>query len=304
MYSLEKVPEKGNIRTHNKRYNLTSSRNGNPRAMSEMVRDLCRVFFDALINFRMVAEYSAAELYKANYREFLSSALTGGCQTNIHTPCWHVFTPRSAKWNDEQPPPPFHPKDAKDPEKPRRQKKKMNARYSITAAGCAVPVNEETYEYGQLDTAFIEKFPPIHSIRDEHGNPLDASQHNLDLDSTRTNTLLATEQTNNHLKEFLERVERRELAIFGQFMTETVQNLSQANLTITQQQLSEAVLEEKQEEELDENARLLIGEFKHFDPNITAQSIVTEPREGMMVVELVNDSHHTRTLWTAIIRRI
>ena len=132
MYSLKKVPEK----------DLTSSRNGNPRAMSEMVRDLCRVFFDALINLRMVAEYSAAELYKANYREFLSSALTGGRQTNIHTPCWHVFTPRSAEWNDEQPPPP---------------KKKMNARYSITAAGCAVPVNEETYEYGQLDTAFNRK---------------------------------------------------------------------------------------------------------------------------------------------------
>ena len=72
-------------------------------------------------------------------------------------------------------------------------------------------------------------------------------------------------------------------------MTETVQNLSHANLTIRQQQLSEAVLEEEQEEELDENARPLIGEFKHFDPNITVQSIVTEPREGMMVAELVND---------------
>ena len=116
----------------------------------------------------MVAEYSAPELYKANYREFLSSALTGGCQTNIHTPCWHVFTPRSAEWNDEEPPPPFHPKDVEDLEKPWRQKKKMNARYSITAQGCAVPVNEETYDYGQLDTAFIENFPPIHSIRDEH----------------------------------------------------------------------------------------------------------------------------------------
>ena len=150
-------------------------------------------------------------------------------------------------------------------------------------------MNEETYEYGQLDTAFIENFPPIRSIRDEHGNPLDASQHNLDLDSSRTNTLLATEQTNNHLKEFFERVERRELAIFGQFMTETVQKLSQANLTITQQQLSQAVLEEEQKEELDENARPLIGEFKHFNPNTTADRIVTEPREGMMVAELVND---------------
>ena len=45
MCSLKKVPEKGNIRLHNKCYNLTSSRNGNPCAMSEMVRDLCLVFF-------------------------------------------------------------------------------------------------------------------------------------------------------------------------------------------------------------------------------------------------------------------
>ena len=111
----------------------------------------------------------------------------------------------------------------------------------------------------------IEKFPPIHSIRDEHGNPLDTSQHNLDLDSTRMNNLLATEQMKYYLKEFLERVEKRELAIFGQFMTETVQNLSQGNLTITQQQLSEVVLEEEQEEELDENAHPLIGEFKHLE---------------------------------------
>ena len=169
MYSLEKVPEKGNIRIHNKHYNLTSSRNGNPRAMSEMVRDLCRVFFDAFINLRMVAEYLAAELYKANYREFLSSALTGGLQTNIHTPYWHVFTPRSAKWNDEQPPPPLHPKDAEDPEKPQRQKKKMNARYSITATGSAVPVNEETYEYGQLDTAFrVLRGSPRHPDQVRH----------------------------------------------------------------------------------------------------------------------------------------
>ena len=163
----------------------------------------------------------------------------------------------------------------------------MNARYSITAAGCAVPLNEETYNYGQLDTAFIENFPPIRSIRDEHGNPLDASQHTLDLDSTRTNPLLATEQTNNHLKEFFERVERRELAIVGQFMTETVQNLSQANLFTTCQQQSKVVLEEEPEEELDENAHPLIDEFKHFDPNTTADSIVLEPREGMMVAELV-----------------
>ena len=112
----------------------------------------------------MVAEYSAAELYKANYREFLSSALTGGLETNIHTPCWHVFTPRSAEWNDEKPPPPFHPKDVENPEKPWGHKKQMNPRYSIVAAGCAVPVNEETYDYGQLDTAFIKNMPPIPSI--------------------------------------------------------------------------------------------------------------------------------------------
>ena len=93
----------------------------------------------------------------------------------------------------------------------------------------------------------------------------------------------------NNLKKFLERAEKKELAIFGELMTETVQNLSQGNLSTTSEQQIEAELEEEQEEEMDENACPLISEFKYFDPNTTADSIVQEPEEGMMCVELVND---------------
>ena len=164
MYCLERDPVGGQILINDKTYNLTSSRNGTPHAMLEILRDLTCVFFYTLINLKPIAEYSACELYKANYREFLSSALEGGCQTNIRTHCWHVFTPRSAEWDDFTPPPSYHPNDAEDPEKPPVQKESRKKRYSIKCEGAAIPVTDSTYDFDRADPSFIQKMAPVHSI--------------------------------------------------------------------------------------------------------------------------------------------
>ena len=126
MYILEKDPASASIIISNKEYNLIQRvrETNKPVGMTPMIKDLCHVFFDALLNLHTVAEHSAKELYAANYREFLSTGLEGGRAENIQSHCWHIFTPRSAEWNDANPPISYHDGDAEDPEKKEEGKKK------------------------------------------------------------------------------------------------------------------------------------------------------------------------------------
>ena len=245
-------------------------------------------FFDTLINLRPIAEYSARGLYKANYREFLSSALEGGRQTNIHTHCWHVITPRSAEWDDFTPPPSYHPNDAEDPEKPLVQKESKKKRYSIKSEGAAIPVTDSTYDFDRADPSFIQKMPPVRSIRDEQGLPMNASLENVSLDnSIRTFPRIVTEQTRRHMTAFLERAANKELAIYGDLMNEAVQNMSIANQS--QHEAMEQGLNVEELEEGEEYEPPLIGEFQNFQQNMTAEDIIDDPAEGWMLAELITD---------------
>ena len=174
MYMLQKDPETASIIVTDKRYNLLegASVKDKPNGMTPMIRDLCHVFFDGLLHLRLVAEHSAKELYKANYREFLSTGLDTGRAQNIQTHCWHVFTPRAATWNDENPPPPFHEDDAEDPEKPKKAKKQYPTRVSFDVDGDVIPITNQTYDYSQVQEASLARLPPQRSRRSDVGDPL------------------------------------------------------------------------------------------------------------------------------------
>ena len=127
-----------------------------------MLKDICHVLFDGLINLRPIADHSARALYAAYYREFLSCSLEGGCKNPIQTHCWYICTPRASSWNDDNLPKPFHPNDAEDLEKTPKEKKTIeDSRFGIDEEGCVIPVTEEVYDYSKLNDTFIEYITPI-----------------------------------------------------------------------------------------------------------------------------------------------
>ena len=232
MYKLERNPTRGAVRISSKTYHITQcAGDGTPDGITEMLKDICHVLFDGLINLRPKADHSACALYAANYREFLSCSLEGGRKNPIQTHCWHICTPRASSWNDDNPPKPFHPNDAEDLEKPPKEKKTIeDSRFGIDEEGCVIPVTEEAYDYSKLNDTFIEYITPIQSIRQPNGDPLNATQETLNLDedasSMRINAHLATLETCRYLATFSERAHRNELAVFDQTFSETIQNMS------------------------------------------------------------------------------
>ena len=148
MYKLERNSTRREVRTSSKTYKIAQcAGDGKPDGITEMLKDICHVLFDGLINLRPIADHSACALYAANYREFLSCLLEGGCKNPIQTHCWHICTPKASPWNDDNQPKPFHPNDAEDLEKTPKEKKTIQgSRFRIDEEGCVIPVNEEAYD--------------------------------------------------------------------------------------------------------------------------------------------------------------
>ena len=259
MYKLERNPARGEVRISSKTYHVAQcSGDGTPEGITDMLKDICHVLFDGLINLRPIADHSACALYAANYREFLSCSLEGGHENSIQTHCWHICTPRASSWNDDDPPKPFHPNDTEDLEKTPKQKKTIeDSRFPINEEGCVIPVTEEAYDYSKLNDAFIQYITPIRSIRQSNGDPLNATRETLNLDedasSKRINAHLATLETSRYLAAFSERAHRNELAVFDQSFSETIQNMSLCGRIPAPEDLLQAEKEEQEEEEGEEN---------------------------------------------------
>ena len=67
LYILEKNPKDGTITGKKKNYVLAY-----PSEMNELIKDLCRVFLDELINLRPIAHLSSLCMHRRNYQDFLS----------------------------------------------------------------------------------------------------------------------------------------------------------------------------------------------------------------------------------------
>ena len=288
LFILERNPAKGQIDVSRNAYALTSIRRGTgkPIGVTQMLKDISHAFFDTLINLRPIAEHSASCLYAANYREFLSCALEGGRDRNIQIHCWHIFSPRAQNWDDDNPPPAWHANDAEDPEKPHREWKEYSHRVAIDVEGCAIPVDEESFKYQNLDEAFYEFMPPIRAVTDEDSNPLDPTEENLDT-SIRLYPQLAVQETLRYLETFVERAANHELAIFGQNFSKTVAEMTFSGHAVGQEDLEEA--EKEQELGIGDEDRPLIHRFVDFDPSTTAESIVAPAQESLICAELIND---------------
>ena len=102
MYKPERNPARGEVRISSKTYYVAQcTGDGTPDGIMDMLKDICHVLFDSLINLRPIADHSTRALYAANYREFLSCLLEGGHKNPIQTHCWHICTPRASSWNDD-----------------------------------------------------------------------------------------------------------------------------------------------------------------------------------------------------------
>ena len=86
---------------------------------------------------------------------------------------------------------------------------------------------------------------------------------------------------------FLERAANKELAIYGDLMNKAVQNMSIANQS--QHEAMEQGLNIEELEEWEEYEPPLIGEFQNFQQNMTAEDIIDDPAEGLMLAELITD---------------
>ena len=297
MYKLERNPSKGQIITLAKTYKLAScSDEGVPLGITEMIRDICHVFFDGPINLRPIADHSAHALYAANYREFLSCSLEGGRNIPIQTHCWHICTPRASSWNDNDPPQPFHAGDAEDPEQPVTQKRTIaESRFAIPDEGCVVPVNEEAFDYCKLAQKHIKWMTPIRAIRNPDGTPLDATRENLNLDEDtsahRINAQLITLQTCDYLAAFSERATRNELAVFDQNFNKTIQNMTLCGLTPAPDDLLQAQHETEQEEGEEDIERQVVCKFEDFhnDTSLIEMQLRQQPREGAITAAYVNN---------------
>ena len=86
LYILEKNPKDGTITGKKKNYVLAY-----PSDMNELIKDLCRVFLDELINLRPIAQLSSLCMRRRSYQDFLSPPSGRGIKLQIQ--CWHVFIP-------------------------------------------------------------------------------------------------------------------------------------------------------------------------------------------------------------------
>ena len=59
--------------------------------MINLIKDLCHVFLDELINLRPIAHLSSLCMHSRNYKDFLSPPSGRGVKPQIQ--CWHIFVP-------------------------------------------------------------------------------------------------------------------------------------------------------------------------------------------------------------------
>ena len=151
-------------------------------------------------------------------------------------------------------------------------------------------MNDQTYDYSKMEDSAINILPPWHAVRDKYGDPLDTTRE-LILTERRIRIFpeMAMEETNRYMKQFILKASRNELAVFGQFFSEKVQDMLNA-LKIDKEA---ARLEE--ELELEEDDHPLIIRLERFDPDTTAAELPREEpyvpteEEAFILANLCND---------------
>ena len=84
LYILQKDPARGRIKTNMKTYHLQD-----PAQYHQMLKDLCDVFLDELINLRPISYISGKCMWAKEYKDFISKP--SGLGHPIENQCWHYF---------------------------------------------------------------------------------------------------------------------------------------------------------------------------------------------------------------------
>ena len=112
LYILEKDPARGRIKTNMKTYHLQD-----PAQYDQMLKDLCDVFLDELINLCPISYISGKCMRAKEYKDFISKP--SGLGHPIENQCWHLFVPKYNCQGIHDTPPDYHEKvDAEDKNKP------------------------------------------------------------------------------------------------------------------------------------------------------------------------------------------
>ena len=112
LYILEKDPAHGRIKTNMKTYHLQD-----PAQYDQMLKDLCYVFLDELINLCPISYISGKCMWAKEYKDFISKP--SGLGHPIENQCWHLFVPKYNCQGIHDMPPDYHEKvDTEDKNKP------------------------------------------------------------------------------------------------------------------------------------------------------------------------------------------
>ena len=112
LYILKKDPAHGRIKTNMKTYHLQD-----PAQYDQMLKDLCDVFLDELINLHPISYISGKCMRAKEYKDFISKP--SGLGHPIENQCWHLFVPKYNCQGIQDMPPDYHKKvDAGDKNKP------------------------------------------------------------------------------------------------------------------------------------------------------------------------------------------
>ena len=88
-----------------------------PAQYDQMLKDLCDVFLDELINLRPISYISSKCMRAKEYKDFISKP--SGLGHPIENQCWHLFVPKYNCQGIHDMPPDYHEKvDAEDKNKP------------------------------------------------------------------------------------------------------------------------------------------------------------------------------------------
>ena len=174
IYKLEKVPESGFIKIHEKTYDLIEEVAENEPdnqypGMMDMINDLCAILLDGLVNLAPICLNSAICLTDGKYKDFLN--ILSITRKNIEPHCWHIFVPEFLA-EQQKVEHPFLDGDAEDPQKvgldPSETVKKDHilAEAEVQPEQCAIPVDQDALDYSQIqDKAFYRRLPSMRSVR-------------------------------------------------------------------------------------------------------------------------------------------
>ena len=278
LYIFQRDPVSGSIKMSKKTYNIgLLPRPGYATPIQVMLNDICRCLFDALINLRPIATYSARMMYASNYRDFMSTDLQSGANFPIQPHCWHLFTPRFKGQKDNVASyKGFLPGDAEDPEMdftPSAELAEFNDRpeqYPDNMGSDVLPVTEESFNYANLNRAFIENLYPNRACRDEYGDPLPFSQANVK--DVRVGAEIALSVARYALENFMRNIVRGGFEVYHEYLSEII-----ANMTSAGQQQPDEILEdeeftlEEESEMVETGDRQLYArlDLKNFQPDVT-----------------------------------